>query len=227
VINVSGCLLVGFLVAAIVDRRSAPEWLRAGLVVGFCGGYTTFSTFGQETLDLIEARERRGRRALRGPGSVAIGRTRGPQPAHDLHDSSDRRTWLVDSRDAGPGRRVGRARACPGLEARAVAALTELHAAPGTRVSPSSRSVIRFEPTTPRACSGSRARWESISSSSGPRRRSSSGWPMRFAASASSSSGRARRRRGSRARRASRRTSWCLRECRPLHASRSPDHRAW
>jgi CrcB protein len=57
VINVSGCLLVGFLVAALVDRRSAPDWVRAGLVVGFCGGYTTFSTFGQETLDLIEADE--------------------------------------------------------------------------------------------------------------------------------------------------------------------------
>jgi CrcB protein len=57
VINVTGCLLVGFLIAALVDRRSAPEWVRAGLVVGFCGGYTTFSTFGQETLDLIEADE--------------------------------------------------------------------------------------------------------------------------------------------------------------------------
>ena len=57
VINVSGCLLVGFLIAAIVDRGSAPDWLRAGLVVGFCGGYTTFSTFGQETLDLVEANE--------------------------------------------------------------------------------------------------------------------------------------------------------------------------
>jgi len=57
VINVTGCLLVGFLIAALVDRRSAPGWVRAGLVVGFCGGYTTFSTFGQETLDLIEADE--------------------------------------------------------------------------------------------------------------------------------------------------------------------------
>jgi CrcB protein len=56
-INVSGCVLVGFLIAAIVDRHSAPDWLRAGLVVGFCGGYTTFSTFAQETLDLVEARE--------------------------------------------------------------------------------------------------------------------------------------------------------------------------
>jgi CrcB protein len=57
VINVSGCVLVGFLIAAIVDRHSAPEWLRAALVVGFCGGYTTFSTFAQETVDLIEAND--------------------------------------------------------------------------------------------------------------------------------------------------------------------------
>jgi CrcB protein len=56
VVNVSGCLLVGFLIAAIVDRHEAPAWVRAGLVVGFCGGYTTFSTFAQETLDLMEGR---------------------------------------------------------------------------------------------------------------------------------------------------------------------------
>jgi fluoride exporter len=57
VINVSGCLVVGFVIAALVDRRNTPEWLRAALVVGFCGGYTTFSTFGQETLDLFESRD--------------------------------------------------------------------------------------------------------------------------------------------------------------------------
>jgi len=57
VINVSGCVLVGFLIAALVDRHSAPEWVRAGLVVGLCGGYTTFSTFAQETLDLLEGRD--------------------------------------------------------------------------------------------------------------------------------------------------------------------------
>src|SRR5215813_13568422 len=56
-INVSGCLAVGFIVAALVDRHHAPQWLRVGLVVGFCGGYTTFSTFAQETLDLVEARD--------------------------------------------------------------------------------------------------------------------------------------------------------------------------
>lgn len=56
-VNVSGCLLVGFLIAAIVDRHNAPTWIRAGLVVGFCGGYTTFSTFAQETLELAEGRQ--------------------------------------------------------------------------------------------------------------------------------------------------------------------------
>ena len=55
-INISGCLAVGFLIAAFVDRHRAPEWLRIGVVVGFCGGYTTFSTFSQETLDLVETR---------------------------------------------------------------------------------------------------------------------------------------------------------------------------
>ena len=56
-INISGCFAVGFLIAAFVDRHRAPQWLRIGFVVGFCGGYTTFSTFAQETLDLVEARD--------------------------------------------------------------------------------------------------------------------------------------------------------------------------
>lgn len=56
-INVTGCLAVGFLVAALIDRHRAPTWLRAGLVVGCCGGFTTFSTFAQETLDLLEERD--------------------------------------------------------------------------------------------------------------------------------------------------------------------------
>jgi CrcB protein len=53
VVNVVGCLAVGFIIAALVDRHRTPEWLRIGLVMGFCGGFTTFSTFAQETLDLV------------------------------------------------------------------------------------------------------------------------------------------------------------------------------
>jgi fluoride exporter len=56
-INITGCLLVGVVVGALVDRHDAPAWIRAALVVGFCGAYTTFSTFAQETLDLVEARD--------------------------------------------------------------------------------------------------------------------------------------------------------------------------
>jgi CrcB protein len=53
-INVSGSLLIGIVIAALVDRHHTPAWLRIGVVMGVVGGYTTFSTFAQETLDLIE-----------------------------------------------------------------------------------------------------------------------------------------------------------------------------
>ena len=51
-INITGCFLIGVVSAALVDRHHLPAWLRIGLVVGVIGGYTTFSTFAQETLDL-------------------------------------------------------------------------------------------------------------------------------------------------------------------------------
>ena len=56
-INISGCFVVGLVIGALVDRHHAPQWVRAALVVGFCGAYTTFSTFAQETLDLPEAND--------------------------------------------------------------------------------------------------------------------------------------------------------------------------
>jgi len=52
-VNVTGCFLAGATVAALVDRHDTPGWIRAGTVVGFLGAYTTFSTFSQETRDLI------------------------------------------------------------------------------------------------------------------------------------------------------------------------------
>jgi CrcB protein len=51
-INVSGCFLAGLAVAAVVDRHHAPSWLGLGIVTGFLGAYTTFSTFAQETYEL-------------------------------------------------------------------------------------------------------------------------------------------------------------------------------
>jgi fluoride exporter len=53
-INITGCFLIGLISAALVDRHHLPAWIRIGLVVGVIGGYTTFSTFAQEALDLGE-----------------------------------------------------------------------------------------------------------------------------------------------------------------------------
>ena len=53
-INATGCLLIGVVIAALVDRHHTPAWVRAGLVMGVLGGFTTFSTFAQEGLSLFE-----------------------------------------------------------------------------------------------------------------------------------------------------------------------------
>ena len=71
-INATGCLLIGVVLATLVDRHHTPAWLRIGLVMGLLGGYTTFSTFAQETLDLVEeGRLELG--ALYAFGSLALG----------------------------------------------------------------------------------------------------------------------------------------------------------
>jgi CrcB protein len=57
VVNMTGCLAVGILVSAVVDRHHTPEWLRLGLITGFVGAYTTFSTFSQDLFDLGQARQ--------------------------------------------------------------------------------------------------------------------------------------------------------------------------
>jgi CrcB protein len=46
--NLAGCLVIGYLNGLLVERLVRPE-LRFLLVIGFLGGYTTFSTFGWET----------------------------------------------------------------------------------------------------------------------------------------------------------------------------------
>ena len=56
-VNVTGCFLVAFLVTGLVDRLETPGWLRVGLIVGFLGAYTTFSTFAQDVYDLTVGRE--------------------------------------------------------------------------------------------------------------------------------------------------------------------------
>lgn len=51
-INLSGCFLMGFLATLWVDQPTLPE-VRLMLITGFLGAYTTFSTYGLDTLDLL------------------------------------------------------------------------------------------------------------------------------------------------------------------------------
>lgn len=53
-INVSGSLLMGLLGALFASRLALAVELRAALLIGFLGAYTTFSTFALETLFLYE-----------------------------------------------------------------------------------------------------------------------------------------------------------------------------
>jgi CrcB protein len=53
-VNVLGCLLTGFLFVLFVDRLSDNPVLRAGILIGVLGGFTTFSSFSIETFNLIE-----------------------------------------------------------------------------------------------------------------------------------------------------------------------------
>jgi CrcB protein len=54
VVNVSGSLLLGFIMRLALGAPALTTEMRALLTAGFCGGYTTFSTFSFETAMLIE-----------------------------------------------------------------------------------------------------------------------------------------------------------------------------
>lgn len=56
-VNVIGSGLIGVLYVLLVERSAAPPVYRALLMVGFLGGYTTFSSFSMETLNLLESGE--------------------------------------------------------------------------------------------------------------------------------------------------------------------------
>ena len=56
VVNVVGCLVVGVVMGVVVRRPHAPSWLRPLLVIGVCGGLTTFSTW--MVTDVLLVRDR-------------------------------------------------------------------------------------------------------------------------------------------------------------------------
>lgn len=54
-VNIIGCLLVGFLMSFMQERLAVNSNFRFVLIIGFLGGFTTFSSFSFETFELLRA----------------------------------------------------------------------------------------------------------------------------------------------------------------------------
>ncbi len=80
VINILGCLVIGILMYLIEDRSMFGPTARLFLTIGLLGGFTTFSSFGYETVELLRDGDYRsaainvGASVLLGLGAVWAGR---------------------------------------------------------------------------------------------------------------------------------------------------------
>ncbi len=54
-VNICGAFIIGLLMELSLRSAHLPPTLRIGLVTGFLGGLTTFSTFSYETFRLLES----------------------------------------------------------------------------------------------------------------------------------------------------------------------------
>ncbi len=72
IVNILGCLLIGIVYALSERGNILTAEMRLFLAVGFCGGFTTFSTFSYDNLMLLKDNSI-GLLLLNTFGSVAIG----------------------------------------------------------------------------------------------------------------------------------------------------------
>ncbi|MCS3504874.1 MULTISPECIES: fluoride efflux transporter CrcB [Achromobacter] len=53
-VNLAGGYLVGVALALVAGHPEWPTWIRLGVITGFMGALTTFSTFSAETVSMLE-----------------------------------------------------------------------------------------------------------------------------------------------------------------------------
>tara|TARA_B100001250_G_scaffold413949_1_gene449917 strand:- start:4901 stop:5287 length:387 start_codon:yes stop_codon:yes gene_type:complete len=54
-VNILGCFVIGCLSYLVsLDQKPPPVDLNSFLLIGFCGGFTTFSAFSMQSFDLIK-----------------------------------------------------------------------------------------------------------------------------------------------------------------------------
>ena len=93
-VNLTGCLLLGLLAAALFTRHPGSSWLRPFLGTGVLGGWTTFSTFAVDAVQLADA----------GRGAAAVGYVLASVVGGVLAAAAGVRLGRVVTPPTGPGR---------------------------------------------------------------------------------------------------------------------------
>ena len=56
-INILACFIMGYLYAVFLDRANMDPALKLALTVGFCGGFSTYTAFSLEVLEMFKSQQ--------------------------------------------------------------------------------------------------------------------------------------------------------------------------